>query len=173
MDSRLRISGMAKKGCHLWTPLSSPSPSFLNVSIRNLNYLRAKNLDSHLLVTPAIFKPFLACPWMLLSGVHGLKKYLDSRLNFGNNGARHAYGSQWKDKKKKQKRGFPIKTFGNDKKRGRHPWMFLRGVHSIWKPKKKQKLGFPIEDFGNDGRGGFPPKFQAWQKWETLEEWGW
>jgi len=38
-------------------PLSSRCPSFLNVSIRNLNYLRAKNMDSHLLVTPAILKP--------------------------------------------------------------------------------------------------------------------
>jgi len=30
---------------------------FLSVFIRGLNYLRAKNMDSHLLVTPAIFKP--------------------------------------------------------------------------------------------------------------------
>ena len=163
MDSRLRISGMAKKGCHLWTPLSSPSPSFLNVSIRNLNYLRAKNLDSHLLVTPAIFKPFLACPWMLLSGVHGLKKYLDSRLNFGNNGARHAYGSQWKDKKKKQKRGFPIKTFGNDKKKEVvTPECFYQGSTVL------KAFGFPIKDFGNDGGGGFPPEFRAWQKGMSL-----
>ena len=45
----------------------------LNASIRNLNYLRAKNMDSHLLVPPAIFKP----------GSMVLKP-LDSRLNFGN-----------------------------------------------------------------------------------------
>ena len=43
VDSRLKISGMTKKGGrHSWMPLSSPSPSFLNASIRNLNYLRTK-----------------------------------------------------------------------------------------------------------------------------------
>ncbi len=43
MDSRLKISGMTKKeGRHPWTPLPSRCLSFLSVSIRNLNYLRAK-----------------------------------------------------------------------------------------------------------------------------------
>ena len=37
VDSRLKISGMTKKGCHPWTPLSFPCLSFLNDSIRNLN----------------------------------------------------------------------------------------------------------------------------------------
>jgi len=62
--------------------------SFLNGSTRGLNYLRAKNMDSHLLVTPAIFKP----------GSRSIEK-----------------------PKKKKKFGFPIKDFGNDRKRGRHP----------------------------------------------------
>ena len=46
LDSRLKISGMTREG-----------GEFLSVFIRGLNYLRAKNMDSHLLVTPAIFKP--------------------------------------------------------------------------------------------------------------------
>ena len=80
---------------HSWMPLLSPYPSFLSVSIRNPNNggdipmitnrktkRRSKNLDSRLkisgmtekdVVTPAIFKPFLACPWMYLSGI---QKYL-------------------------------------------------------------------------------------------------
>ncbi len=94
-----------------WRPLSSRCLSFLNGSIRNLNCLRAKTMDSHPLVTPAIFKPgsmvfktkekaktwipdkrfrewrerrrhswmillpFIRHPWMVLSGVHSIKKH--------------------------------------------------------------------------------------------------
>jgi hypothetical protein len=59
--------------------LSSPYPSFLNGSIRNLNNRRG-----------------------------------------------NPYDSQWKDEKKKQKRGFPIKDFGNDG-RGVTPEWFYEG----------------------------------------------
>jgi len=42
---------------------------------------------------------------------------LDSRLNFGNNGARHALSFPIEGQKgKKQKPGFPTKDFGNDGK---------------------------------------------------------
>jgi len=75
---------------HSWTPLSFPQPSFLNASITPFSSPLNGSITPSA-VTPAIFKPFLACPWMLLSGVHGFKK-----------------------SKKKQKRGFPIKNFGND-----------------------------------------------------------
>ena len=81
------------------------------------------------------------------------------------------YRSQWKDKKKKQKHGFPTKTFGNDRKRRSSPLnASIRGPQYL-KPKKKQKHGFPIKDFGNDEGGGCPPKFQAWQeKWNPPED---
>ena len=48
-----------------------------------------------------------------------------------NKGVKNPYNSQLKDKEKKQKRGFPIKDFGNDGG-GR----------------------FPIKDFENDGGRG-------------------
>ena len=91
-------------------------------------------------VTPATFEPFLACPWMPLSEVHKYLKtwmpdkrfqtwqkrrhswmYLSSRcpsflngsIRNPDNGREHPYGS----KKKKQKLGFPIKDFGNDRGR--------------------------------------------------------
>jgi len=58
--------------------LSSLCPSFLSVFIRNLNYLRAKSMDSHLLVTPAIFKP----------GSTVLKAFGFPIEDFGNDGGR-------------------------------------------------------------------------------------
>ena len=81
---------------------------------------KGKNMGSHLLVTPAIFKPG--------STVFKTKeKSMDSRLKISgttreeasllnvfvrnlNNGRRRPYGS------KKKKHGFPTKNFGNDRK---------------------------------------------------------
>jgi len=85
-------------------------------------------VDSHLLVTPAIFKP----------------------------------GSMvFKNQRKSKKRGFPIKTFGNDGGEG-----FLNGStrnlnngrRHLYGSKKK-KHGCLIKDFRHDERGVIPEWF--------------
>ena len=70
-------------------------------------------------VTPRFYHP-LRSP--LNGSIRGpwLKKYLDSRLNSGNNGARHAYVHNERTKEK-TKTWIPTKDFGNDKKRSRSP----------------------------------------------------
>ena len=111
VDSRLKISGMTEE--------ASP----LNGSIIPLS------------VTPAIFKPLLACPWVYLSGVHIMgRKTL--YVSFP-----HPSGVRVR---------FP---------QVRHPWVFLSGVHGFKNQRKKQKRGFPIKDFGNDGGGVTPEWF--------------
>ena len=72
-------------------------------------------------------------------------------------------------KRKKQKRGFPIKNFGNDKKGViseclyplfRHPGNLRAGVHKYLKAygclikalRHDERGRFPIKNFGHDGR---------------------
>ena len=87
-------------------------------------------------------------------------KYMDSRLKISgmtkkeasflngstrglNNGREHFYGS----KKKKQKRGFPIKDFGNDGGRRSSPLsIFIRGPQHL-NTKEEAKMWIPDKRF--------------------------
>ncbi len=64
---------------------------------------------------PGDFRAVFSLP--LNASIRGpwfLKVFRFPIKNFGNNSARHAYGSLRKDKKKKKKHGFPIKDFRHD-----------------------------------------------------------
>jgi len=149
-------------------------------------------MDSHLIVTPAIFKPGSR----IIKGINPPYNPLKRRKH------------KDKNQRKKQKRGFPIKDFGNDKK-GRsslliasitlvcHLWMLLSGVQKHLKTKEEAKTWIPTSssprqsssrgpqylktldsrlkisgmtwegvdaslNFRHDGWCGCPPKFQAW-----------
>jgi len=90
-------------------------------------------MDSHPLVTPAIFKP-----GSMVFKTKEKRKSMDSRLKISgmtregasllnvfvrdlNNGRRRPYGS------KKKKHGFPIEDFGNDERGGVTPEWFYEG----------------------------------------------
>ena len=99
--------------CHAWR-------SLFGFSSAKKNGIATPYENTRLAMTALARHPWMVLfplfrhPWVYLSGVH---KYLKP--------------------KKKQKRGFPIKDFGNDGGGGRHPWMPLSGVHgfkSIWIP---------------------------------------
>ena len=96
---------------------------------------------------------------MSLSGVHGLK-YLDSRLKISGIMVRTRLWFTMKGQKEKQKRGFPIKTFGNDGGDG-----FLNGsTRNLNNGRRhlygsKEKAWMSDKDFRHDERGVIPEWF--------------
>ena len=68
--------------CHFWVSSIISLPVIPECIYQESKLFKGKSMDSHFLVTPATFEPFLACPWMflpcrhpwmVLSGVHGFQ----------------------------------------------------------------------------------------------------
>ena len=143
---------------HPWMPLLSRCLSFLNGSIRNLNYLRAKNLDSHLLVTPAIFKP-----GSTVFKNQRKSKNMDSRLKLSGmteKGGRHPWMPLSGVHKYLKTSGFPIKDFGNDEGGGCPPkfqawqekWNPPEDTNEIAPPSQEQQSKFTKRGKKTTGR---------------------